>query len=102
MENRATRKRTVPTYSLLFNEAKRYIKKQLDRGLLSPNYRGFSPDESQPIPPESLWSTSHQDPQLIFDRGYVDPDEERFLFPFAAPGEAKVSGQVLRYPMDEV
>ncbi|TBU44481.1 hypothetical protein BD309DRAFT_30343 [Dichomitus squalens] len=102
IKDRVANKRSVPAYSVLFNEAKRYIKKQLDQGLLNPYYKGFSPDELQPVPPELLWNTSHQDPQLVFDSGYVNPDQERFLFPFVAPGEAKVSGQVTRYPQDEV
>ena len=99
IKNNIRRKRGVPTYSVLYNEAKQFIRAQLAGGQLSPEYKGPSPQEWQPIPRDQDTNASHQDPQLAFYQGYIDPDEERFLFPFQA-----LSGDIrggTRYPNDE-
>lgn len=101
IKNNNRRKRGVPTYSVLYNEAKKFIRAQLDGGQLSSKYKGPSPREWQPIPRDPDTNTSHQDPQLAFYHGYIDPDEERFLFPFQAlMGDVRGEGAT-RYPKDE-
>ncbi|RYP59506.1 hypothetical protein DL769_008496 [Monosporascus sp. CRB-8-3] len=94
-------KRGVPTYSVLFNNAKSFIRAQLANGRLSGKYKGPSPKEWEPIPRDQETNTSHQDPQLIFDTGYIDPNEERFLVPFQLPSGGEASGDTSRYPNEE-
>ncbi|KAJ7450284.1 hypothetical protein B0H11DRAFT_321707 [Mycena galericulata] len=101
IKNNIRRKRGVPTYSVLFNDAKNFIRAQLANGQLSKKYRGPSPNEWQPIPRDQESDTSKQDPQLVFYNGYIDPEEERFLFPFKAPNGGHASGDATRYPQDE-
>ncbi|KAJ7769330.1 hypothetical protein B0H16DRAFT_1673425 [Mycena metata] len=98
------RKRGVPTYSVLFNDAKNFIRALLAEGpAFSPRYKGPSPKEWEPIPMDmdSNPTTSHQDPQLVFYDGYFDPEQERFLFPFEAPSGGRASGDSTRFPRDE-
>ncbi|KAI0667597.1 hypothetical protein C8Q78DRAFT_312143 [Trametes maxima] len=102
IDNRVRRKRGVPSYSVLFNEAKRYIVRQLAAGDLSPEYKGPSPDETEPIPYHRQTETSNQDPQLSFYSGYIDPDSERFLFPFTMASGGRAGGDTTRYPRDEL
>ena len=66
-------------------------------------YLGPSPHETRPIPGDMASNTSFQDPQLIFNDGFIDPDAERFLFPIVAPtgGDAGRLVKILRYPRDE-
>ena len=102
-------KRGVPTYTTLFEEAKVFIKRLVECGceLDRNKYFGPSPDERHPEARNLACPChkSHQDPQLIFDSGFMNPDAERFLFPIAAhagcgcgtDGDAKV----VRYPRDE-
>uniref|UniRef100_A0A0W0FRG0 Uncharacterized protein n=1 Tax=Moniliophthora roreri TaxID=221103 RepID=A0A0W0FRG0_MONRR len=92
----------VPSYDVLFNEAKRSVKKSFDGGQLDPNYKGPSTDETKPIPSSDSGNTSNQDPQLIFYNGYFDPSAERFLFPFEAVNGGQAKGDVTRYPDDEL
>lgn len=100
---RVEQKRGVPSYTILFNETKKYIEKQLKNGPpLCPTYRGPSPDETKPLPYEPVWMTSNQDPQLMFYDGYVDPDTEKFLCPFVAANGGSASGEFRKYPRDEV
>lgn len=101
IKNNIRRKRGVPTYSVLYNEAKSFVRAQLTEGRLSERYKGPSPREWQPIPRHQETNTSNQDPQLIFYNGYVDPDEERFLFPFEAANRGHEGGDVTRFPNDE-
>ncbi|KAM5542483.1 hypothetical protein V8D89_003942 [Ganoderma adspersum] len=104
INRRVKRRRGVPTYSELFNEAKRYIGSILnDSRFDRKNYLGPSPDETKPVPRDMDSMTSHQDPQLIFYDGFVNPDAERFLFPIAAPtgGDASKDATTRRYPRDE-
>ncbi|EEB89913.1 hypothetical protein MPER_11943 [Moniliophthora perniciosa FA553] len=84
IEKQVQRKGGVPSYDVLFNEAKRSVKKLFDGGQLDPKYKGPSSDETTPIPSAQSGDTSNQDPQLIFYDGYFDPGVERFLFPFEA------------------
>lgn len=102
IKKQVQRKRGVPSYTVLFNEGKKFIKKQLDGGQLSAKYKGASPDETKPIPRDQDSNTSNQDPQLIFYSGYVDQDVEKFLFPFTAANGGKASGDPTRYPHDEL
>lgn len=103
VEKHAQSKRNVPSYTVLFHEAKKYVQKQLNRiPPLHPNYKGPSPNEDDPLPLDSTWSTSHQDPQLMFCDGYADPDVERFLFPFTEVNAGKASGGLVVYPRDEI
>ncbi|KAI0647978.1 hypothetical protein C8Q79DRAFT_542574 [Trametes meyenii] len=102
INNRVRRKRGVPSYSILFNEAKRYIARQLAAGGLSPEYKGPSPNEMTPIPYDRQAETSNQDPQLSFYSGYIDPDSERFLFPLTTASEGRINEDALRYPRDEL
>lgn len=95
------RKRGVPTYSLLYTEAKSYIRAQLADRRLSLDYKGRSRNESKPIPGDQGTKRSNQDPQLAFYSGYMDPGEERFLFPFEAPSGGGKGGDVTKYPVDE-
>ncbi|KAH6916865.1 hypothetical protein BKA70DRAFT_1485827 [Coprinopsis sp. MPI-PUGE-AT-0042] len=112
IKKRVQHNRGVPTYTVLFNEAKKIIKRQLASQQLSLEYLGPSPDETKPMQPhknllkKSL--SSNQDPQMGFDSGCIDPDTERFLFPFTAGlprlpvhgGEA--AHRLTRYPRDEL
>lgn len=95
------RKRGVPTYSTLFNDARKFIKSQLIGGSISGKYQGPSTNELKPAPRDQASNTSHQDPQLIFYSGYLDPDEERFLFPFVAPRGGHAEGESVRFPKDQ-
>lgn len=100
---RAEQKRGVPSYTILFNEAKMYIKKQLRNGPpLSPTYRGPRVDEANPLPYEPVWMTSNQDPQLMFYDGYVDPCTERFLFPLVAVNSGMSGGEFKKDSRDEL
>ncbi|KAL1708000.1 hypothetical protein EV121DRAFT_288052 [Schizophyllum commune] len=93
-------KRGVPTYSSLFNDAKKFIESQLGRPSLDANkYKGPSTNELSPT--KRGVDTSNQDPQLIFINGYVNPHEERFLFPFVAPRGGQAGEGVVRFPRDE-
>jgi hypothetical protein len=102
IKTRAQRNRGVPSYTILFNEAKTLIRRQLADGLLSKDYKGPSKDETNATPRNQEDWTSYQDPQLIFNPGYVDPDSERFLFPFTAATCGAFNDGALRYPKDEV
>ncbi|EIW52721.1 uncharacterized protein TRAVEDRAFT_135035 [Trametes versicolor FP-101664 SS1] len=101
IKNAVKRKRGVPTYSSLFNDAKKYIRNQLAGGSISDIYKGPSPNELEPVPRDQPSNTSHQDPQLIFYSGYLDPDEERFLFPFVAARSGDAEGESVRFPRDQ-
>ncbi|KAL1719056.1 hypothetical protein EV715DRAFT_273063 [Schizophyllum commune] len=94
--------RSFPSYYSIYNSAKKFIQAQLQHSTVStPKYLGASADELSPTKrgPEGA---SNQDPQLIFTKGYVNPYEERFLFPFVAPrgGQLDEPG-VVRFPRDE-
>ena len=101
-------KRGVPTYTALFEEAKVFIKRLVDCGceLDRNKYFSSSPDERHPEARNEACPChkSHQDPQMIFDVTFINPDAERFLFPVApssgcdcgAAGRAKV----MRFPRD--
>ncbi|KAI3616770.1 hypothetical protein WG66_004144 [Moniliophthora roreri] len=95
IEKQVQRKGGVPSYDVLFNEAKRSVKKLFDGGLLDPKYKGPSPDETAPTP-------RNQDPELIFYNGYMDPGVERFLFPFEAVNGGQAIGDLTRYPRNEL
>ncbi|KIK53011.1 hypothetical protein GYMLUDRAFT_179489, partial [Collybiopsis luxurians FD-317 M1] len=60
-----------------------------------------SPDETQPFSRNQKDSTSIQDPQLLFYSGYIDPDPERFLYPFAVLSGGVAEGHATRYPKYE-
>ncbi|KAI5828750.1 hypothetical protein K523DRAFT_373430 [Schizophyllum commune Tattone D] len=93
-------KRGVPTYSSLFNDAKKFIESQLGRPSLDADkYKGPSTNELSPTKRDV--DTSNQDPQPIFPNGYVNPHEERFLFPFVAPRGGQAGEGVVRFPRDE-
>ncbi|KAL1680262.1 hypothetical protein EV122DRAFT_208258 [Schizophyllum commune] len=94
--------RSVPTYSFLFTSAKKFIKMQLAHSALDDRYKGPSTDELSPTMRKWDLGTSNQDPQLIYFNGYVNPHEERFLFPFvlARSGQA-IGEQAVRFPRDE-
>ncbi|KAI0650849.1 hypothetical protein C8Q79DRAFT_1007079 [Trametes meyenii] len=116
--------RSIPTYTALFDDAKRFIRTQLARGLgvISDEYKGPSPNELEPVPRDKDLHTSHQDlhtshqdlhtshqdlhtshqdPQLALYSGYINPDEERFLFPFAAQHGGHAGGESVRFPKDQ-
>jgi len=101
IKNQVRRKRGVPSYAVLYNEAKKFIKAQLANGQLSSKYKGPSPDETDPIPYNLETFESNQDPQLVFYSGYIDANEERFLYPFAAPSGGQASGEATRFPKDQ-
>ncbi|KAG7086961.1 hypothetical protein E1B28_002878 [Marasmius oreades] len=100
----ASNNRGIPTYTNLFNQAKKKIVNQLKDGSqwAGRRYKGPSPDETKPIPWDPEQDTSNQDPQLIFYNGFVDPDRERFLVPFLPPNAGIAKGEATRYPHDEV
>jgi hypothetical protein len=101
VKKQAERKRGVPTYRQLLSEAKKYITQQIG-GQLGEQYKGPSSDETSPTARDRSSNTSHQDPQLAFQSEYVDPDHERFLFPFADFFSGEASGNLTRYPKDEL
>ncbi|KAI0650856.1 hypothetical protein C8Q79DRAFT_1007084 [Trametes meyenii] len=101
IKNQVKRKRGVPTYVALFDDAKKYIKAQLDAGAIGEKYKGPSPNELEPIARGQVSNTSHQDPQLVFYDGYFDPDAERFLFPFVGPRAGNAEGESARFPKDQ-
>ena len=102
IKNNYKRKRGVPTYTVLYNEAKNFIRTQIAQGQISTaKYKGPSPEEWKPLAWDQEKHTSNQDPQLIFRQGYLDPGEERFLFPFQAPSGGDAKGDATRYPADE-
>ena len=102
IETRAVHKRGVPSYTVLFHEAKKYLKKQLDEEQSSVQHLDPSPDDMQSwfVPETNL--SNVQDPQMIFDQGYINPDIQRFLRPLAAFDSGSVTGELLRYPRDEL
>uniref|UniRef100_D8Q4G4 Expressed protein n=2 Tax=Schizophyllum commune (strain H4-8 / FGSC 9210) TaxID=578458 RepID=D8Q4G4_SCHCM len=102
IKKQATDQRSVPTYSSLFTGAKKFIKAQLARSALGDKYKGPSTDELSPTMRKRDLGTSNQDPQLIYFDGYVNPHEERFLFPFvSARGGQAIGEKVVRFPRDE-
>ncbi|KAI0168952.1 hypothetical protein GGR52DRAFT_592734 [Hypoxylon sp. FL1284] len=102
IKSRFRRGRGVPTYTVLYNEAKSFIRAQIAQGQITGGkYQGPSPEEWNPVGRDADKDTSNQDPQLIFYNGYFDPGEERFLFPFQAPSGGDAGGNVTRFPGDE-
>jgi hypothetical protein len=103
IRNQIVRKRGVPSYSTLYNNAKQFIRQQIISGQMNGDrrYQGPSPNELDPVPRNMESQTSNQDPQMSFFDGYFDPGEERFLFPFVAPYGGKAGGQATRFPRDE-
>ena len=112
VRNAARQKRGVPTYAALYDAAKAFIRAQMTSDLwFSEQYLGPSRQEWNPEPFISGQATkmvSHQDPQLLFREGYLDPEAERFLCPFAGPplaggkdGGGGGGGGVTRYPKDQ-
>ncbi|KAJ7721596.1 hypothetical protein B0H16DRAFT_1790523 [Mycena metata] len=94
--------RGVPSYSVLYNDAKSFIRDQIDQGQIgNAQYKGPSPNELKPSPRDEPSNTSHQDPQLVFCAGYIDPEEERFLSPFRVLDLGLATGDATRYPQDE-
>ncbi|OJT09710.1 hypothetical protein TRAPUB_13815 [Trametes pubescens] len=79
----------------------KFIKNQLNGGTISAKYKGPSPSELKPVLRDQALNTSNQDPQLIFYSGWLDPDEERFLFPFVAPRGGHAEGESVRFPEDQ-
>ncbi|KAF3055738.1 hypothetical protein GL218_07191 [Daldinia childiae] len=101
IKDNVRRRRGVPTYLTLFNEAKNFIRAQLANKQLAENYEGPSPSEWDPVPGRQADNTSNQDPQLTFYQDFFDLSEERFLLPFQAPGNEEAEGQAVRFPRDE-
>ncbi|KAI0677669.1 hypothetical protein C8Q78DRAFT_1066139 [Trametes maxima] len=101
IKNQVKRKRGVPTYVALFDDAKKYIKALIDGGAIGEKYKGPSSNELEPIARDQDLNTSHQDPQLVFYDGYFDPDAERFLFPFVGPRAGNAEGESARFPKDQ-
>ena len=56
------RKRGVPTYSVLYNEAKKFVRAQLDGGQLSYKYKSPRLQEWQPIPRDEDTNTMSSGP----------------------------------------
>ncbi|XDG04439.1 hypothetical protein ABKA04_004054 [Annulohypoxylon sp. FPYF3050] len=99
MKSRVNRGRSVPTYTDIYNEAKKFIDAQIAQGQISEaKYKGKSPKEWKPIGRDQSADTSHQDPQLRFYNGYLDPDQERFLYPFQVAGSGNAEGKFFDYP----
>ncbi|KAJ6568859.1 hypothetical protein B0H19DRAFT_688219 [Mycena capillaripes] len=96
IKNNIRRKRGVPKYSMLFHDARVFIRAQLANGQLSKKYKGPSPNEWQPIPRDQESNKSNQDPQLVFYNRDIDPEEERFLVPFKAPSGGHASEEATR------
>ena len=78
----------------------------LEKGLRTNRNTGLSPDERHPEARNEACPChkSHQDPQLIFDVTFINPDAERFLFPIAAHSgcdcNAAGRAKVMRFPRD--
>ena len=77
------------------------------RGIASETFvLNFQPDrlrfETKPFPRDMDSMTSHQDPQLIFYDGFVNPDAERFLSPIAAPASNDASQDAATRGHDEL
>ncbi|KAJ6477018.1 hypothetical protein C8R45DRAFT_1158258 [Mycena sanguinolenta] len=66
IEDNIHRKRSMPKYWVLFNDAKKFIRTQLANGQLD-KYPDSSPIEWQLIPRDQNSNTSNQDPQLVFN-----------------------------------
>jgi hypothetical protein len=108
IRNALTRKRRMPSHSELFNQARLRIRNLLASHELEGNaYKGPSPDPGNPIPwQEGSELASYQDPQLIFNGWYINPDRARFLDPFYVPASQTLSPPQddgpTRYPHDEL
>ncbi|KAL1707958.1 hypothetical protein EV121DRAFT_197992 [Schizophyllum commune] len=95
---------SIPTYTALFNGAKKFLKTPYARSLIiGDNYKGASEDELKPTGTRvtSVYM-SNQDPQLMCF-GQSNPDEERFLCPLVSSGRVGQTGSdsVTRFPRDE-
>ncbi|TRM69809.1 hypothetical protein BD626DRAFT_475364 [Schizophyllum amplum] len=101
IKSQAKRKRGVSSYTMLFKDARTFIEKQLEKGTIGDKYKSPSPNELEPSPRDQDMCASRQDPQLIFYNGYINPDEERFLFPFICPRGGQAEGSLERFPRDE-
>ncbi|KAF8535219.1 hypothetical protein BDD12DRAFT_912923 [Trichophaea hybrida] len=103
INKRKKRGKTMPSYLMLFNEARLYVRSLIDSEQLSIGYLGPSPDPEKPIPckPEEEL-ISHQDPQAIFNGSYINPETAIFLEPFNAFSEASCISGPIRYPDTEL
>ena len=98
----------MPTYTALIEEAKVFIMRLVDCGceLDRNKYFGPSPDERHPEARNEVCPChkSHQDPQLIFDNNFINPEAERILFPIAFHPRCRCEAvghvKVVRYPRD--
>ncbi|KAL1668381.1 hypothetical protein GGF50DRAFT_111406 [Schizophyllum commune] len=95
---------SIPTYTALFNGAKKFLKTPYARSLImGDNYKGASEDELNPTGTRvTSVCMSNQDPQLMCF-GQSNPDEERFLCPLVSSGRVGQTGSdsVTRFPRDE-
>jgi hypothetical protein len=103
INRRKRRGKAMPSYLMLFNEARLYVRSLMDSEQLSAGYMGPSPNPEKPIP----WMAqdemvSHQDPQVICNGSYINPETAIFLEPFNLFSSAsKISGPI-RYPDTEL
>ncbi|KAI0397993.1 hypothetical protein F5Y17DRAFT_454574 [Xylariaceae sp. FL0594] len=87
----------------LYQDAKKFIRDHRDAGSYSSDrYLGPSPDERVPLPLDIDTGASHQDPQMVFPAGYVDPDRQIFLYPLSEWRQVADPGPVVRFPRDDV
>jgi hypothetical protein len=75
------RRQVVPNYYLLYISARSFIQRQINDGasIIEKSYKGPSRNELEPI---TLNFAGYQDPQMIFNKWYFCPTEEKFLFQF--------------------
>lgn len=86
------RKKRMPSYVQLLNQARLYVRSMLDSGALAKSYEGPSPDAAKPIAwQEGGPMEGHQDPQLVYNGWYIDADRTPFLDPFPVPVKESLS-----------
>lgn len=90
IKSRVSRKRGIPSYTTLLDEANKYIRKHIS-GQVTAQFVNV---------PET--GANDRDPQLIFDKGYIDPDTQRFLLPLTSLDSGSAVGELVRYPQDEL
>jgi len=103
INRRKKRGKAMPSYLMLFNEARLYLRLLMDSEQLSAGYLGPSLNPEKPIAwTEENEYISHQDPQVICNSSYINPETAIFLEPFNPFSAAsKISGPI-RYPDTEL
>lgn len=103
IKNRVLWKRGIPSYTALFDESYGRIRKCINEEPLTGWHLAWpSVDDMPPALSNTETGIRNRDPQLVFDKGYIDPDTQRFLFPLASLDSGSAIGELVRYPHDEL